>query len=1090
MYKHIADSIKESSNRMFISSEEKTKYNNYENILRKKEDSYSKTEVDNKIKELSDNTYGNVEGEFISESNTIDGYVKDLEILGNTVQNQDNLADIKSVGILQEDGTYKIELTSCGKNLFNVNESRFVKFRYESWIDDGEIKNETTATITRLDNNSFSVSSGRTGLYAYYGFYVEIKVGKTYKVTFDRTINRGAVCVYNKTLNKVVTYCEHTDQNTLKNFTISDNGEYYLCFSDFTDPVTFKNVYLTEEGSIATSYEPYKESRVDINLPCQLEKVGDVSDRLYYDEEEKVWCIEKNIGTVIFDGSEHINIINTERTLTNYVGLKSPGMKPVNNTPIILDKFKFEEYGYTKDYEYGYSWVMDGITYVYVHFLKSKGSTIDEFRGWMKNNNILVKYQLETPQKIILPLSTQIQLNSYADRTHIYTVSGEVEPTIKATLPKSLGSSVQSLNDKTDIMIERIEAIETLKEGQNLSYESDKGYVVCENTNNGQVDNIKIEGKTLVNLHPNYTPSLMVPESDENTFTITKSTGYIKITGTDLTSSYYRYINFGKINFDLFEPNTTYTLVFKKLKGVGPISLQDGNADNSITGYFNTQDNKLIYTFKTKEVIEKSNQILYLWIDPNLTTMDIEVEGPMIFKGNLSNSLYYGYFEGLMSVNNGDKNITITSRKENGNLFQFNIMKGYINLNGTFNDNVTTWIRSVTPMELEVGREYSISSDILGRYSIFFYDYNMKFVNYFPGVTKFTVPVNGKYMLFMARKSVESEFTDNELNSIQITINRGDTVISYEPHKSHNKSLLYYNDLGELVPVPELHEWDSIEKHSDGKWYYHKRSEKVVLNGSESWIEGLPSQFTDTHMFFACSSFDKIIKTEAEVISDKFVYGATWDILSRECIDSVTEINKLRIRISKSKLSTQDVAGFKQWLQANNVTVVYQLAQEKVYECVNLNLDTYDNETMVMVNTGAITPNISLNVSSHIGNTVSILRERLKAVEEEYIQYKLNKDRLLLNARYKSDKGSFNLSIITLSSNIEEIDYELFELAKSVIELSLDKIDIVYIENLIDFYTLVGKFDYDMADVLFEMIENQINTPVIEIPEEEISIEI
>ena len=65
MYKHIADSIKESSDRMFISSEEKTKFNNYENTMRRKDDSYSKTEVDNKIKELSDNTYGNVEGEII-----------------------------------------------------------------------------------------------------------------------------------------------------------------------------------------------------------------------------------------------------------------------------------------------------------------------------------------------------------------------------------------------------------------------------------------------------------------------------------------------------------------------------------------------------------------------------------------------------------------------------------------------------------------------------------------------------------------------------------------------------------------------------------------------------------------------------------------------------------------------------------------------------------------------------------------------------------------------------------------------------------------------------------------------------------------
>ena len=52
-------------------------------------------------------------------NNTIDGAIQDIEIKGNTVQNPDNLADIKSVGELQEDGTYKMSISSCGKNLFN-----------------------------------------------------------------------------------------------------------------------------------------------------------------------------------------------------------------------------------------------------------------------------------------------------------------------------------------------------------------------------------------------------------------------------------------------------------------------------------------------------------------------------------------------------------------------------------------------------------------------------------------------------------------------------------------------------------------------------------------------------------------------------------------------------------------------------------------------------------------------------------------------------------------------------------------------------------------------------------------------------------
>src|SRR5699024_9900519 len=72
--------------------------------------------------------------------------------------------------------------------------------------------------------------------------------------------------------------------------------------------------------------------------------------------------------------------------------------------------------------------------------------------------------------------------------------------TIKCKIPKSIGATVQSLNNKTDILSDRIEAIEGLKDSQNMKYETDKGYLVCKETKSGVIDDLKIEGKTLVNL--------------------------------------------------------------------------------------------------------------------------------------------------------------------------------------------------------------------------------------------------------------------------------------------------------------------------------------------------------------------------------------------------------------------------------------------------------------------------------------------------------------------------------------------------------------------------------------------------------------
>ena len=45
-----------------------------------------------------------------------------------------------------------------------------------------------------------------------------------------------------------------------------------------------------------------------------------------------------------------------------------------------------------------------------------------------------------------------------------------------------------------------------------------------------------------------------------------------------------------------------------------------------------------------------------------------------------------------------------------------------------------------------------------------------------------------------------------------------------------------------------------------------------------------------------------------------------------------------------------------EYLGKNNLTVVYQLAQEEVYECTNLDLITYNGETNLIVNSGAIQP--------------------------------------------------------------------------------------------------------------------------------------
>ena len=810
---------------------------------------------------IIDYIYEEVNSPNPSVSNSIEGSLEDIQILGNTVQDLSNLADIKSVGVLQEDGTYKMSILSCGKNLFNPFSSN-----YEYSLTNGLTKVEHTT------NEDGSVTVSSKGSYDW-GFveYQNITIPKDITMSFipNGVVTKGNVSIWIFEANGTK-ICEGA--NARISF-ISTTGKinvrlYVQTTTSYSDAKITYKPYLTEE-TVATSYEPYQGNKCDILLPCQLEKVGDVSDRLFR-REDGVWCIEKNIGNVVFNGSEDwVKNTNDTSTTSNVILL----LDISNTAKAISDRFIYKQSWCTGEEHFYLD--INGKSIV-VEILKTKLETDDTngFKKWLSTNNFTVKYILKTPQKIVLPLDVQIQLNSFFGTTHVYMESGEVEGTIKCKIPKSLGATVQSLNNKTDILSDRIEAIEGLKDSQNMKYETDKGYLVCKETKNGVIDDMKIKGKTLVNLCPKYVKGSNLWW---NTTFESDSDGFVTVNANGTWVACPR-LRMSSVNN--LKPSTKYTLVIEiksnTLVGTDSYCMNFSSAIGVEYAFKNYVDipigsvGTFVYTVNTLDSFENVN---YLFRSQLYNTC---TEGSIIYRWYLLEGDHTqnppSYFEGLMSVGQDVDKIEVLS-----------------------------------------------SNNLL-----------------------------------------EED----------------------EDYKQDKKQILFYNENGELEPVTELHEWDSIEKHSDNKWYYHKRSGKVVLNGSEDWQEGLSSQFTDTHMYFACNSFDSIMK-DSSLISDKFENKPTWDILSRECIDSVTSINKLRIRLAKSKLSTQDVTGFKQWLQTNNVTVVYQLAEEKVYELAPLHLDSYANETLILCNSGAISPKMEFSITSHINELIKSQGDRISLLEEK-----------------------------------------------------------------------------------------------------------
>ena len=209
-------------------------------------------------------------------------------------------------------------------------------------------------------------------------------------------------------------------------------------------------------------------------------------------------------------------------------------------------------------------------------------------------------------------------------------------------------------------------------------------------------------------------------------------------------------------------------------------------------------------------------------------------------------------------------------------------------------------------------------------------------------------------------------------------------IIGTDTLNIDKKPLLYYNNETQVWEKPILRQWDSIEKHSDGKYYYHQRSGEKVLDGSDSYgyymASTQPSDTSLLNIYVSRALTDAI--NSSPIITNKFTNST--EIKKGNIYTGGN--NNLHFIIEASTLSTQDAQGFKQWLQTNNLTVVYQLAEEKVYECTNIDLITYANETNYVVNSGAIAPKTTLKVMSNISNTVRELQRKVSTLES-YIQY-------------------------------------------------------------------------------------------------------
>lgn len=218
--------------------------------------------------------------------NTLDGYLKNVEVIGNTVQDTNNLADIRSVGDkVGGQELYKIDVVSCGKNIYKHTR-----------------KTQTVNGVTYTFNDDGTIQANGTAVN--YNAYLELYNSEEFPLIGTYTFSGTSGVNINGTYYN----CPKTH-----NFTSSDFYRFYVTTGVGT---TSNNLYKPqlEGGTQATSYEPYKEQKLEILSPVQLEKVGDVADRIIC--KDGVWGVDKKV-----DAEVKNNVLVNTRTNSEFISL-------------------------------------------------------------------------------------------------------------------------------------------------------------------------------------------------------------------------------------------------------------------------------------------------------------------------------------------------------------------------------------------------------------------------------------------------------------------------------------------------------------------------------------------------------------------------------------------------------------------------------------------------------------------------------------------------------------------------------------------------------------------------------------------------
>ena len=966
-----------------------------------------------------------------------------------------HLDQFKSVGTDLGDGTFRLGLESRGNNI--LKKSDIIIGKGYPKVDSESLSSDPTFAVTD---------------------YIKVKPGGTY---YKRGNSGGTIThFYNNEKQWLPEYSVKILEGLIN---IPEDASY---IRTNTRAINVDTLMIIACDTV--EYTEFQSSCADINLPIQLESVGKVSDKLFK-RADGVWCIEKNIKSAILDkqswhmpqsGNDYssglvfaycnFNDLRTVEPTEEYLNVISDKFKPSNQ--VSDGPAGRRSYEFIGGYYGGFNSETENWLYIKISINRLEGTLTGDrtndnalFTECIRNSNVNIKYISRTPEIIELPLETQLVLNSFNDATNIFATDTEIDPIIKCKAPVSLGSSIVSNIDKLSNIDDRIEKIESLEKSSRIMYSSDRGAINIEKSNNGTIDDIEIQGITLINRAINV---------------------YDTETDTEIVRAIEHISSDGE-----------YTIINN--------SLHDINLMINVTG--GDWKRNVVVEPNSSSIIKLEGEtcVAYTAMKSDGYTLSSANEIKVVILEGAYKDFMIPYFTGMISTGEDElKSLSIVSRNESGNLFPIREDEF------RFTPTIATWY-DLKGVEFMYG-------DMSNKTDTAFYlekgNYKLSYGNTENIDSVQLVNINGVVSLdndllsngtgyipegyYLIR--VKATLADVECVIKNILLEKEEYYTGvYKQIEKTEKPLLYldhedntykqipvlrridsciYDSNGNISGQSVL--YDSIEKQ-DNNWYYYKRCTSFIIDGSTP-IVMYPEMSTNDYTCFYTDNIPLITDTvniTTNIFKYKRGFNSNISHFNEEGvwtgISGTADKICIRVKIANSRLSSIDVEGIKSWLSSHPITVLCELAKEEVYEVAPLSLQTYSGETSVSLNTVNSIGSINFTTAKYIGDLVLSLRTRASKMQEYIINRAIYQNRMMLNNVYSADMTSLKVDISTFSSdttsNLEDI--ELYNLIRKNILVGKTNYDRTDMENLIDFYTMVGKLSFDMAEDLFTLISDQ-----------------